>query len=181
MQKKSLTWSAGGEGARLLINQLFSCFPCLWVYSSVFCFVWWYSLLQVHSLSVFVFPSGFLFSSGFRVQFPPVFPRSFRVPLSPSVLWFLPRFLACSSPVFFVSSRSLSLFSCWVPPVVSLFPVSFPYFLLGSPSLFLLSVYYFFALGFFFFLLCFLCFWVNFSSPFSPEILPWFWVFFSIL
>jgi hypothetical protein len=30
-------------------------------------------------------------------------------------------------------------------------------------------------------LLCFLCFWVNFSSPFSPEILPWFWVFFSIL
>jgi hypothetical protein len=37
-KKKSLTWSTGGEGARLLINQLFSCFPCLWVYSSVFLF-----------------------------------------------------------------------------------------------------------------------------------------------
>jgi len=35
----------------------------------------------------------------------------------------------------------------------------------------LLSVYYFFALGFFF-LLCFLCFWVNFSGPFSPEKSP---------
>jgi hypothetical protein len=37
-KKKSLTWSAGGEGARLLINQPFSCFPCLWVYSSFFLF-----------------------------------------------------------------------------------------------------------------------------------------------
>jgi len=180
MQKKSLTWSAGGEGARLLINRPFSCFPCLWVYSSVFCFVWWYSLLQVHSLSIFVFPSGFLFSSGFRVQFPPVFPRSFRVPLSPSVLWFLPGswpvrplfflFLVAHSLCFLAGFlplcpcfQCLSPAFCWVPP-----PCSF------SPCIISL-------LWGFFFLLCFLCFWVNFSGPFSPEILPWFWVFFSIL
>jgi len=59
-KKKSLTWSAGGEGARLLINQPFSCFPCLWVYSSVFlfCLVILPSAGSL-SLSVFVFPSGF--------------------------------------------------------------------------------------------------------------------------
>jgi len=37
-KKKSLTWFAGGKDLRLLINQPFSCFPCLWVSSFVFLF-----------------------------------------------------------------------------------------------------------------------------------------------
>jgi len=141
-KKKSLTWSAGGEGARLLINRPFSCFPCLWVYSSVFCFVWWYSLLQVHSLSVFVFPSGFPCLCFLRL-------------LVLFVFDFQPLLLCCWGFFFLsfcLSLCSLLLFSL---PVLFVFPLrrfvpSPPVFvclLLSVFSLFLPSVRAFFSLA----------------------------------
>jgi len=108
-KKKSLTWSAGGEGARLLINQPFSCFPCLWVYSSVFLFC------------LVILPSAGSLSLCFRLPF--WFPL-FLFSSSPCVvrLWFSapPPLLLRLFSEFCFSLCSLLLFSL---PVLFVFPL----------------------------------------------------------